>query len=168
MAKALGYTAHAANSRATWLSSPQIGHPSIPPLHTSLWRLHLQTLDVVLHLHGDVAPRRRAGRTSWGPRRLTVTEAEELVWFGLMAPPGMRLPRGWHLSLGGVPMAPVPDVGTPVMRWAIASYQARLPSYTSVNPHWEGILTQEPQELLTQYDGLGVLHRHNAAGRRAF
>lgn len=56
-----------------------------------------------------------ASGSDWPARSLSVTEAEELARLDLMAPPDMRLPKGWKLNLGGVPVAPVPPVGTPAL-----------------------------------------------------
>lgn len=60
----------------------------------------------------------KVSSSSWTPRSLSVADVEELARFGIMAPPDMRLPRGWHLSLGGTS----PTVSTHAMRRAIVTF----------------------------------------------
>lgn len=59
---------------------------------------------------------------------LTMEEAEELAHFRIPAMPDMRMSSRWRLSLSGVPMPPVPDVGTHLFAQAVGLFQARLPS----------------------------------------
>ena len=69
----------------------------------------------------------KAGYRRWPSRSLFVTDAEELARFGLMVPPDIRLTKGWNRSLGGIPVAPIPDVRTPAMRQTIATFRAHMP-----------------------------------------
>lgn len=77
-----------------------------------------------------------AGSSSWGQRHalfilgmsraLRVEEASLLARCGIMVPPNTCLPSGWHLSIGGLPMEPVPTVGTPAMSCAICNFRQSL------------------------------------------
>ena len=57
---------------------------------------------------------------------LTMEEAEELTHFGIPAAPDVHLPARWRLSVDGVPVAPVPEVGTHLFARAVCLYRARL------------------------------------------
>ena len=57
---------------------------------------------------------------------LTLEEAEELAHFVIPAAPDVRLPARWRLRVDGVPVAPVPEVGTHLFARAVGLYRARL------------------------------------------
>lgn len=69
----------------------------------------------------------KAGCSSWPSRSLFIADAEELARFSLMASLDMRLPKGWNLSLGGVSVALIPNIGTPAMRRDIVAFRAHMP-----------------------------------------
>lgn len=77
---------------------------------------------------------RRATASRGTPHNLTVQEAEDLTRFGIAVPPDTRLPSGWHLSVGGVKVAPVPTTGFVAMMRAIAMFRVRLTPQATKEP----------------------------------
>ena len=80
-------------------------------------------------------------------RNLRKELAKEFVRYGLMLPPDCRLPGSWHMSEGGFPVSPLPDVDTedmedPILdRWNRLSEKLKFdPGYAPPNPAWLGIL----------------------------
>nr|XP_020157840.1 predicted GPI-anchored protein 58 [Aegilops tauschii subsp. strangulata] len=69
-------------------------------------------------------------------RNPTLEEAEELSHFSIPAAPDVRLPSRWHLSVDGMPVAPVPDVGTPNFARAVGLYRAQLSPEEQADPQY--------------------------------
>ena len=67
---------------------------------------------------------------------LTLEEAEELAHFVIPAAPDVRLPARWCLSVDGVPVAPVPEVGTHLFARAVGLYRARLSPEELADPQY--------------------------------
>ncbi|KAK1610216.1 hypothetical protein QYE76_033889 [Lolium multiflorum] len=66
---------------------------------------------------------------------LTYQQVEELCASNYPCPPGYRVPAGWSLSAGGVPVPPVPQ-GT-ALRAAITNhYYLDLTPEQRMNPRW--------------------------------
>ncbi|KAI4972278.1 hypothetical protein ZWY2020_003203 [Hordeum vulgare] len=62
----------------------------------------------------------------------------------------VRMPSGWHLSVDGVPVAPVPEAGTHLFARAVGLYRAQLsaeelqnPLYAPNNPAWPDTLADQ-------------------------
>ena len=72
----------------------------------------------------------------WEKANLTLEEAEELAHFSIPAAPDVRLSSRWRPSVDGVPVAPVPDVGTLNFARAVGLYRARLSLEERADPQY--------------------------------
>ena len=105
---------------------------------------------------------------------LTYQQAEELCASNYPCPPGYRVPFGWSLSAGGVPVPPVPH-GT-ARRAAITNhYYLDLTPEQRMNPRWhpdnqqtwDAFFINRRERALARYeeDGMPPGNFHEA-GRR--
>ena len=105
---------------------------------------------------------------------LTYQQVEELCASNYPCPPGYRVPTGWSLSAGGVPVPPVPQ-GT-ARRAAITNHyyldltpeQRMNPRWHPDNQHtWDAFFINRRERALARYeeDGLPPGNFHEA-GRR--
>lgn len=67
---------------------------------------------------------------------LTLEEAEKLVHFDIPATPDVWMPGWWKLSVAGVLMALVPDVGTHLFMRAVGLYRSWLPKELQADPRY--------------------------------
>jgi len=106
---------------------------------------------------------------------LTPREAEALCASNYPCPPGYRVPTGWMLSAGGVPVPPMPQ-GV-ARRMAITNHyyleltpeQRRNPNWhPDYFPTWEGFFMDRRERALARYeeDGPPPSSNFNEAGRR--
>jgi hypothetical protein len=105
---------------------------------------------------------------------LTYQQVEELCASNYPCPPGYRVPAGWSLSAGGVPVPPLPQ-GT-ARRAAITNHyyldltpeQRMNPRWHPDNQHtWDAFFINRRERALARYeeDGLPPGNFHEA-GRR--
>ncbi|KAE8815422.1 hypothetical protein D1007_07160 [Hordeum vulgare] len=101
---------------------------------------------------------------------LTLEEAEELAHFGIPMASDVRMPSGWHLSVDGVPVAPVPEAGTHLFARAVGLYRAQLsaeelqnPLYAPNNPAWPDTLAADRDACLHAFAGPRPPVKHNRA-----
>ena len=108
------------------------------------------------------------------PATLTVPEAEALCTSNYPCPPGYRVPAGWCLSAGGVPVPPTP-LGM-ARRAAITNHynfeltpeQRRDPRWNpDYRPTWDAFFINRRERALALYEGDGPPPSNfNEAGRR--
>jgi len=103
---------------------------------------------------------------------LTLEEAEELAHFVILVAPDVRLPARWRLSVDGVPVAPVPEVGPHLFARVVGLSRALLspeelanPQYVPNNPGWADRLADDHLRRLHAYAGPRPLVKHNRAQR---
>ena len=105
---------------------------------------------------------------------LTYQQVEELCASNYPCPPGYRVPAGWSLSAGGVPVPPVPQ-GT-ARRAAITNHyyldltpeQRMNPRWHPDNQHtWDAFFINRRERALARHEEGGLPPSNfNEAGRR--
>ena len=105
---------------------------------------------------------------------LTPQEAEALCASNYPCPPGYRVPTGWMLSVGGVPVPPVP-VGV-ARQMAITNHyyfeltpeQRRNPQWhPDYSPTWDAFFINRRESALARHEEDGPPRSNfNEAGRR--
>jgi hypothetical protein len=67
---------------------------------------------------------------------LTIDEADELAHFGIPATSDVQFPSQWRPSVAGVPVQPVPDIGSHLFVRTIRLYRVRLTAERREEPRY--------------------------------
>jgi hypothetical protein len=114
-----------------------------------------------------------AANNGFGRRSLHQWEGRPLYMAGYPAPPDFRAPRGWCLSVGGVPIPPPPvgaalDVAIDEVLEGMSNEQRAEPRfYLDKYQVWTAFFRRMYERELTSYNGPPPSPaRNNAADRR--
>jgi hypothetical protein len=114
-----------------------------------------------------------AANNGFGRRSLHQWEGRLLYAAGHPAPPDFRVPGGWRLSAGGIPIPPPPTGAAldaaidEIIEGMSDEQRADLRFYPDNYPTWNSFFRRRYERKLAAYDGPPPPPaRNNAAGRR--
>ena len=115
--------------------------------------------------NGREVPGDPAAANGFGRRSLNEWEGRLLYEAGYPAPPDMRTPQTWHLSVGGVPVPPLP-VGADLLdaiqraRAAMSDEDRADPQWSATNYEgWRIYFQEEHDREMAAYEGLPPVPR---------